>query len=120
MKTFFSIAILLTIFSLSHAQEGDDWINRINYNTTTDCPDSVNCYTEVFVDVNMKVVFDSAQICLKIGSTFGASDIYGKCFLNAPSLDAEAEVVRGEDGNIQVNLGRYLIGNDFFVDMIIE
>jgi hypothetical protein len=120
MKKFFIFSVLAILMASSYTQEGDDWINRISYNTTEECIDSIQCYTEVFVKVNMSVVLDSASICIKIGSTYGTDDIYGQCFLNAPSLKTEVGVASDQQGDITINTGKYIIGEEFFVDMTIK
>lgn len=119
MKNLLFVLSLMALGTVLKAQD-DGWINRTNFITTDHCVDSVTCYTLVVVDVNLATVPDSAQVQFNIGSTFGAGDIYSSKIVNAPSMFDLPNVSKDSLGNASVTLGEFIIGENFFVDVVIE
>ena len=119
MKNFLKCLIVLAvcIVFIQASEDENNWIYRVNYLTTEDCPDSVNCFTEVKVDINMQRIPDSAFMKLKIGPEFGSETIFSQQYLNAASLTSEAGVVADSTGLVTITLGKYLIDGPFFIDM---
>lgn len=115
------LALSVAMVSLISLQAQDDeWINRTKYTITENCVDSVSCYTQVLVDVNMASVPDSANITFNIGTNYGSADIYTRTIQKTGSVFTLDSISRLEDGNISVLLGEYLISDEhFFVDVLI-
>jgi hypothetical protein len=111
----FSFFLSLTVI----AQE-DQWVNRISFNTTANCIDSLTCYTQIAIEINKDAIPDSAKVTLIIGSTPGTNDIYSKRFQYVPSIYNENEVSRNTDGNPVFILGEYIVTEQFYVDVFIE
>jgi len=103
------------------AQTANDWIYRVNYIAQSDCPEDVTCPSEVKVDLNISMIPDSSYIWFKIGSTAGSSDIYNRKYAYDNTLLQQSNITTDSTGNISVSLGKYMIGEKFYVDMeIIE
>lgn len=124
MKRFFSLTIIALVALAANAQEApqgnNDWINRINMVETDDCIDSVTCYTEVIVDVNRAVLIDSAYVKIIIGSTPGGSDIYNQRYQYTSSVTSLPNVSVADDGALKFSLGKFIVTESFFVDMLLE
>jgi hypothetical protein len=124
MKKFLSLAAFVLIVFVLNAQDAvpsnNDWINRINMVETDDCIDSVTCYTEVIVDVNRAVLIDSAYVKIIIGSTPGGSDIYNQRYQYTSSVTSLPNVSVADDGALKFSLGKFIVTESFFVDMLLE
>jgi hypothetical protein len=120
-KTIFILLLSVYACSFIKAQGGIDWIYRVDYIHPTDCPDSVICPSDVKVNLNKTAIPDSSYIWLKIGSNPGLYDIYSKKYAYDITLLQQDGVATDSIGNISISLGRYMVGENFFVDMeIIE
>lgn len=117
MKKIFLIIGLVFIALSLYSQEDEQWINRTRYEVTENCPDTINCFSQVYVDVNLSVIPDSAQILFNIGTTYGAGDIFTRQLQKTEAAFTLPDVEETEGGNISVYLGEYLIDEHFFVDI---
>ena len=124
MKKFLSLVVFVLIIFVLNAQDAmpdnDGWINRINMVETQDCIDSVTCYTEVIVDVNRAILMDSVYVNIIIGSTPGGSDIYNQRYQYTPSLITQPGISVTDDGVLKFSLGKFIVTETFFVDMLLE
>jgi hypothetical protein len=119
MKKILLIAMICLLSKATFSQDSE-WINRVNFEPTEQCLDSVNCYTQVIMEINPEKIPDSAWMWLKIGSEYGSDNIYSKKYQKTDSLTEQPEVAIDDQGIIIINLGSYIIAGDFFVDMSIE
>jgi hypothetical protein len=120
-KILISLLFAALTGTILYAQGGDSWLYRVNFVPQSDCPQGEVCPNEVKVDVNFANIPDSCYIWLKIGSTAGASDIYSKKIGNYSSMSAHPGFTTDSQGNTSISLGKYVVGDNFYVDMeIIE
>ena len=123
-KTFFSLAFYTLVAFSACGQEtpqnDNGWIKRINSLETQDCIDSVTCYTEVIVDVNRAILMDSVYVSIIIGSTPGGSDIYNQRYQYTSSVTSLPNVSVVDDGALKFSLGKFIVTESFFVDMLLE
>ncbi|HAM97185.1 MAG TPA: hypothetical protein DCQ26_01100 [Marinilabiliales bacterium] len=118
MKASFFVIALFVSFSVMAQDE--NWVNRISFNTTGNCPDSITCYTQISVEINLQALTDSVTITLIIGSTQGGNDIYNRQYLFTPSIYNQPGVTQGQGGNPVFNLGEYIITENFYVDSFLK
>jgi hypothetical protein len=113
-----SVVVSVLFFCTAHTQDpNNEWTYKISYLTTDDCVDSVTCYTEIVINLNMVIVPDSTLMNFKIGSTFGAGDIYDASYYRTPALPELPEVSIDSLGNANISLGKYIVGDDYYVDV---
>jgi hypothetical protein len=122
MKRIVSLLLLAALaVPFVKAQTGNDWIYRVNFIPQSECPEGVTCPSEVKVDLNLSMIPDSSYIWLKIGSTAGSSDIYSRKYAYDNTFFQQSGVTTDGSGNVSISLGRYITGENFYVDMeIIE
>ena len=107
MRKLFVFVLLLVNSYLAMAQQ-PDWIYQVSYRPTGEFVDSVNYYSNIYMDVNPSVLMDSSLLVLRIGTTSDASDIYYKEYRYTPAMynDASVQLV---NNLIRFNMGKYVV-----------
>jgi hypothetical protein len=113
-KIFFSLAFYTLVAFSAYGQETpqDDngWINSINSVETSDCIDSIACYSEVMVYLNPTVLIDSAYVKIFIGIIQpSGSDIYNQCYQYTSSYTTQPVVSVSVDGVLKFLFGKLLL-----------
>lgn len=119
-KMLFTMFMGLTITFLASAQEEEEWIYKISHIVTEHCIDSVTCYSEILVELNMNFIPDSTVLILKIGDTPGGDNIYNRQLIKTDDIYSQADVLKDNTGNAVVSMGEYLVDEQFYVDMEIQ
>jgi hypothetical protein len=121
MKYILSLIFLVIGFQLAQSQNTNSWVYKVSYQATQQKVDSITYYTDVFIDMNPRAVFDSSTLSITIGSDFGIGDIYSRKIVYTRDIVNGNDITQ-VDGVIRFYLGRYVIvpTSPFVVDMAIQ
>ncbi len=121
MKYIFSLIATLLCLQLAQSQNTNSWVFKVSYQPTKQKVDSVTSYTDVYMDINPAVVFDSAVLSITIGSNFGLGDIYSRGMVYTRNIVNGSDIT-SVDGAIRFYLGGYVIlpTRPFIVDLSIK
>jgi hypothetical protein len=116
-KLLFTLLLGISFTCLISAQEENEWLYKIAFAGTENCIDSLTCYEQILIEVNMVMIPDSSNLVLKIGNTPGGSNIFSRQLLKSAGIFTQTNVVQDSVGNAVISLGEYIVDEQFYVDM---